>query len=672
MKRRFSLHSPKATCILLSFIIIHVAMQIAQAQIPHTLSYQGILADTAGIPKPDGAYNFTFRLYNVSSGGTAIWSETQLAAVKHGLFSTILGSVTAVPDSVKFDQQYWLGIQVASDPELLPRMRLSSVGSSINSVRADTAQNVPDNSITSGKIPAGQVVKSINNLHDNLTMQGANGASVTSNGDTITITASGGGGGGISSIQNSDNTLSITNPGGPTTTVNAQIPFSLNGNWTGEQGALQLIGDKPTMRFTGGSISGSQSWIMQVGSIGPGDMGIFRRTGPTLWNTMMLFGTNGNVGIGTATPNHKLAIAGGAPWTSGGWLGAMELDNTAALGWHANTSGNRFGIGQSTGGLYFFTTGSDPGTTGSPANYVMTLADNANVGIGVTNPSQGRLQVNGGGNTAMYAQTTAGYGVYGSSALGYGVGGNSTSSYGVTAYSENNDGLVAQTNHPDHAAISARNLTGTSYALLGASPYTIYATGSNFMNALTIGTDLAVLGTAYLANLSCSGNKNFVIDHPLDPANKTLTHSCIESNERLLMYSGTVVTDDNGNATVQLPSYFEALNINYRYQLTVVGREFAQARVENEISNNQFSIKTDKPQIKICWEVMGDRNDAYCKAHPFVVEQEKKPEERGKYLMPELFGQPKEMRIGYRPPPPARPNTDMPVLSPDQRGNKVQ
>jgi hypothetical protein len=99
--------------------------------------------------------------------------HTQSAGVKHGLFSAILGSVTSIPDSGMFDQQYWLGVQVASDPELSPRMRLSSVGSGINSVRADTAQNVPNNSITSGKITAGQVVKSINNLHNNITMHGA-------------------------------------------------------------------------------------------------------------------------------------------------------------------------------------------------------------------------------------------------------------------------------------------------------------------------------------------------------------------------------------------------------------------------------------------------------------------------------------------------------------------
>lgn len=122
-------------------ILLLLGAHPAFSQIPHTLSYQGILADTAGIPKPDGSYSFAFRLYAVSSGGSPIWSETKTAQVKHGLFSTVLGSLTPIPDSVRFDRQYWLGIQVASDPELSPRMQITSVGSSINAIHADTAKH---------------------------------------------------------------------------------------------------------------------------------------------------------------------------------------------------------------------------------------------------------------------------------------------------------------------------------------------------------------------------------------------------------------------------------------------------------------------------------------------------------------------------------------------------
>lgn len=177
-----------------------------------TLSYQGVLTDTAGTPKPDANYSFTFRIYTAGTGGSAIWSETKSLQTNHGLFSTILGGITPLPDTLKFDRQCWLGIQIASEPELLPRIQLTSVGSSISAAQADIAQTVPNHSLNEVKIADGQVVKSVNGVKDRITLIGAGGTSVTTLADTITI--SGSGGGGISSLENTDTTLSISNPGG--------------------------------------------------------------------------------------------------------------------------------------------------------------------------------------------------------------------------------------------------------------------------------------------------------------------------------------------------------------------------------------------------------------------------------------------------------------------------
>jgi hypothetical protein len=87
----------------------------------------------------------------------------------------------------------------------------------------------------------------------------------------------------------------------------------------------------------------------------------------------------GNVGIGTTTPAHRLSLVGGPAWTSNQFTGALELGNAAAIGWQTDAGGQHFGIGQSTGGLYFFHTTSNPGTTGSPANFDFQIADNGNV-----------------------------------------------------------------------------------------------------------------------------------------------------------------------------------------------------------------------------------------------------------------------------------------------------
>ncbi len=144
---------------------------------------------------------------------------------------------------------------------------------------------------------------------------------------------------------------------------------------------------------------------------------------------------------------------------------------------------------------------------------------------------------------------------------------------------------------------------------------------------------------------------SFKIDHPLDPANKYLYHSFVESPDMKNMYDGTITTDDAGLATVTLPDWFETLNRDFRYQLTVIG-QFAQAIVASEISGNQFGIRTDKPNVKVSWQVTGTRQDAFANAHRIQVEVEKAPADRGRYLYPELYGAPETARIGYMPPAP--------------------
>jgi hypothetical protein len=137
-------------------------------------------------------------------------------------------------------------------------------------------------------------------------------------------------------------------------------------------------------------------------------------------------------------------------------------------------------------------------------------------------------------------------------------------------------------------------------------------------------------------NLSKAGG-SFVIDHPTDPEHKFLYHSFVESPDMMNIYNGTVFTDGSGMAVVRMPEWFEALNRDFRYQLTVIG-QFAQAIVASEIANSSFVIRTDKPGIKVSWQVTGIRQDAWANAHRIPLEVEKAPEEQGHYLHPELHG----------------------------------
>jgi hypothetical protein len=151
-------------------------------------------------------------------------------------------------------------------------------------------------------------------------------------------------------------------------------------------------------------------------------------------------------------------------------------------------------------------------------------------------------------------------------------------------------------------------------------------------------------GRVVINGILSKGGGSFKIDHPIDPENKYLSHSFVESPDMMNIYNGNVKTDASGKARVQLPDYFEALNMEFRYQLTVIG-SFSQAIIADEISNNSFEIATDKPNVKVSWQVTGVRKDAFAKSNRIPNEELKNPEERGKYLHPKAFGKPETMGV---------------------------
>jgi hypothetical protein len=174
---------------------------------------------------------------------------------------------------------------------------------------------------------------------------------------------------------------------------------------------------------------------------------------------------------------------------------------------------------------------------------------------------------------------------------------------------------------------------------------------ANVQGALNHGLQTNVLidavGDVTIRGNLIKGGGSFKIDHPLDPANKYLSHSFVESPDTMNVYNGNVRTDRRGLAVVTLPDYFEALNRDFRYQLTVIG-QFAQAIVAREISHSRFTIRTNRPGVKVSWQVTGIRHDAFADAHRIPNEEEKPQQERGHYLHPELFGASPEQAIGIR------------------------
>lgn len=260
------------------------------------------------------------------------------------------------------------------------------------------------------------------------------------------------------------------------------------------------------------------------------------------------------------------------------------------------------------------------GSGGIPADTNGIVIDtNGEVGIGTASPF-GRLHVVGsGGALPTITVDNSGNGLLATVTNGIAVRGNSENSSGVYGFSLNDFGVIGFSSGA--AGIRGEGATG---ALAGS-----------------------FIGNVTVTGTLTKGGGAFKIDHPLDPANKYLSHSFVESPDMKNIYDGTVTTDAAGLATVTLPDWFEALNRDFRYQLTVIG-QFAQAIVAEEISGNRFTLKTSLPQVKVSWQVTGIRRDAFAEKYRIPVEEAKPANERGAYLHPAAFNRPEEDSVEWR------------------------
>jgi hypothetical protein len=309
-----------------------------------------------------------------------------------------------------------------------------------------------------------------------------------------------------------------------------------------------------------------------------------------------------------------LSVAGSASLT-GSISASTTSSSSAAVVGYDNTSGGSAAVsGTSTNGTGVVATGVT-GLLGTGAG---------EDGVGVS--ASGNLGVYANGIAAgVYGVSTTSTGVIGTSTNYIGVYGSGGST-GVTGVSSSGPGVVAQSD------------TAWAVDAYGTSTATGVLAGSASGWAAWFNGNVDVDG-----NLSKAGG-SFKIDHPLDPANKYLYHSFVESPDMMNIYNGNVITDAQGDAVVPLPDWFETLNRDFRYQLTVIG-QFAQAIVASEIADRRFNIKTDKPNVKVSWQVTGIRQDAWANAHRIPVEQQKPQLERGFYLHPDLYGAPEEKGV---------------------------
>ena len=271
-------------------------------------------------------------------------------------------------------------------------------------------------------------------------------------------------------------------------------------------------------------------------------------------------------------------------------------------------------------------------------------------GTGVSGGSQSGRGVNG--------DSSSGPGVNGTSSSGPGVLGTSSSGPGVLG---NNlgAGVPPATSTSDFGVVGASGRGGVKgVGLVGVQGDTPVAGGIGVFGRSTIAGGFAGIFDGDLAVVN--GDKPFTIDHPLDPENKYLVHASVESSERKNVYDGIARLDEDGATWVELPEWFEALNGDFRYQLTPVGGSAPGLHVAEEVSENRFKIAGGEEGMKVCWQLTGTRKDPWAAEHPFVVELEKPEEERGRYLDPSLYDAPEEQRVmigpiaeAQRPPEPS-------------------
>jgi len=174
-----------------------------------------------------------------------------------------------------------------------------------------------------------------------------------------------------------------------------------------------------------------------------------------------------------------------------------------------------------------------------------------------------------------------------------------------------------------------RAIVGTK---VGGGDYAGYFSGNVYVNG----------------NLGASGAKPFKIDNPLDPKNQYLYHYAVESPQVQNVYNGTVTLDAKGEAVVNLPAYFSAVNTgDYRYYLTAIGAPMPNLYVAEEIQGNTWKIAGGVAGKKVSWMVYGQRNDPWLRDNPQPDIVAKPEAEAGTYVYPQGYGQPESAGVSY-------------------------
>jgi hypothetical protein len=666
------------------FFLLLFLYSYSFAQIPHTISYQGILTDNQGNTVPDGNISLTFRLYNTSEGGDTLWQETQNIMVRKGVFSVILGGETSL--NLPFDEQYWLGITVGNEKELIPRTALTSSPYSLSAiatiVQPEAGQNLEikkaDGTITHTLDANGNAEHTGVSTFDG-------GVKIKAGADTSLVIMNNNGFIFLGPDIQPDTSVKMAKTEAGPNKITASIPQTrisatdiatpkLSSNQiisVASGGGIAVKGDAPNFG-TGVEGTTKDGFGVSADATGSGTGIVSSSRGDGEAITATAFGS-GDAIVGTALSS-GVGIQGFSTNSYGGWFKSEKDIGIYANG--LNMAALLDGDVEIKGKLKI----DNVPAAANQQRFLVWGADNIVKYSSLPSAFDGILQdrafVVKNGDTEVFRVDTNGNSYHkGVETFDDDVILNATNGKGIKLV--NKDGLTlagfgrkdldtgqrlsvyGRAQNPGDLAgafqgdVEVRGeIAATSFHIVGTNGDTLtdfYSDGTSRHKGLetyeaglkvtnTDGSSAIELvpntnpvteyGLRVNGNVKVNGilnaqviqaeTKQFRIDDPLDPEHKYLNHTSVESSEMKNVYDGKVVLDRNGEADVSLPEWFQALNIDYRYQLTCIGG-YAPVYIKEEIHNNRFKIAGGQKGLKVCWLVTGVRNDKFAREHRMKV-----------------------------------------------------
>jgi len=446
--------------------------------------------------------------------------------------------------------------------------------------------------------------------------------------------------------------------GGTSGTLNLQVNAALIPKLASANAftAAQTITASNATQILSVTQNGTGAAILGTGT-GQAGYGVYGSSTATIGNGYGVYGVNNTQsGAGVegyaANTSYGIGVLGNSAGSTGIGVEGTTAGSYGVFGWSTAVSGASYGVygsssspggagvyGIGATGVVGVSTGAGPGGSFTGSTAAAGSALNGMDGASVTGGNSDPKNATNGGDGLVAAGGSSGF-----TSSASGRGGAGISGVGGLAHIVLIDGLGIVGELGPGGSFTGGNNTGEACECGGdgidAQP------GVDQGSTQADGYAGNFTGDVFISGTLNNQSPEVKMDDPLDPANKYLVHASVGSSEMKNMYDGTVTTDSLGHATVQLPGWFQVLNSDFRYQLTVIG-QFAQAIVAREIENNQFEIRTSAPGVKVSWQVTGVRQDAYAKAHPLVVEPEKLTRMRGFYIRPELYGAPAEKQIEW-------------------------